>query len=127
MNYNIDEDTKAAPILCHATPRFIFHPDAPEFSPNILTDGYEWHTLPASAKGSHPFQALTNTETLETSTPEAVRAGKINSNRAQPTEVKAVSPRLPANPEIDVILEASFEGINGDSEYVDSTRNLPTR
>ena len=40
-------------------------------------------------------------------------------------EYRAVSPRLPVDPDSDVTSEASFGARDGDSEYVKSTGNLP--
>ena len=64
MKRNIKEATKAAPILCQAVTQVIFHPEATEFSPNILMEGEECPTLPDSVEAAYTSQALTNTPPL---------------------------------------------------------------
>ena len=59
---------------------FVFHPNAPEFSPSVLTRGAEWPDLPAHADTAHAAQALTETATPDPSTPAAVVSGKRISN-----------------------------------------------
>ena len=78
VNQNTKESCKAAPIFCQSTPPVVFHPEVPEFSPNILTDIDECPALPASAKNAYATQSITKTTTPDTATPEAVRSIKRN-------------------------------------------------
>ena len=48
-NQKIWEAQKASLILCQRTPLVVFHPDAPEFSLNIITGREELPALPACA------------------------------------------------------------------------------
>ena len=119
MNQNIAEANEAAPILCQSTPQVVFHPGVPESSPNVIRYGAGGSTLSSRAEAAHATQAFTETDAPDTATPEAIGSGKINSNHAQPTEGQAAKPSLPANPDSDVTLLASFGGSKSDSEYVE--------
>ena len=59
--------------------------------------------------------------------PVAARSGKINSNCTRRTDGKIAPPSLPANPDSDVTPEAIFGGSDGNSDYVRSAKNSPTR
>ena len=85
VNQNIKEAIEFAPILCQAIPQVIFHPDVPDFFPNVLTDGEKWPALSASAKTVHAIEVLANTAAPNIATPVAVVSVKINSNHSQPT------------------------------------------
>ena len=124
---NIDEDQGAARTLCHDTPPFVFHPYEPAFSPRFLTRGAEWPVLLARADTAHATQALTDTDNPNPDTPATIRIGKINTNCAQPTDGKIAFPSPPNNPDSDVMLVASFGGSDSDSDYVESSKNSPTR
>ena len=78
------------------------------------------------ADTTHAAPSLTETGTLDPATPAAVGSGKINSNRAQPTDGQITSPSPPANQYSDVTLVASIRNIDGDSDYVDSAKNSHT-
>ena len=108
VSQNIEEDQEAALTLCQATPSVVFHPDARTFSPIFLKRGSEWPALPARTDTSLAPPALTGTAAPDTATPAVVGSGKINSNHAQPMDVKIGTPSPPANPDIDVTLAASF-------------------
>ena len=56
----------------------------------------------------------------------SLRERHKKSNRAQPLYCPTVSPSSPANPENDVMLVASTEGSDGNSDYVKSAGNSPT-
>ena len=70
--------------------------------------------------------ALTRTATTDPATPAAVRSGKINPNRARPTDGQTASSSPPADPDSDVVSVASIGGSYGDSDYVKSAKNSPT-
>ena len=123
MNLNIDEAAKASPISCQVIPQVVFHSYAPDFSPNVLTDGTGWPDLTASARVAHAAHTLTDTAASSTATLADIRSVKINSNRARPTEDPAATPRLPANHYGDITLVISSGESDSNSDYVDSTRN----
>ena len=50
----------------------------------------------------------------------------MNSKRARPTDGPTKTPRIPADPDSDVMLAASSGESNGNSEYAMSPENLPT-
>ena len=50
VNQNIEEAHESDLILCQATPSVVFHPEVPDFSPNVLTNKEEWPALLASAE-----------------------------------------------------------------------------
>ena len=102
-----------------------FHPDSLALSPSILTRGAKWPALPARADTTHAAPELTETATPDPATPAAVGFGKINSNRARPTDGQTASPSPPADPDSDVTLAASLVGSDGDSDYVDSEEKSP--
>ena len=126
MSKNIEEAKETAPTLCHATPPVIFHQDAPEFLPGVLPRGYEWPALPARADTAHAAAALTETAAPDPATPEAVRRGKINSNREQPKEGQTASPSPPANQDSDATLVASIGESDNKSDYVYLGKKSPT-
>ena len=127
MKQNTEEAHEAVPILCQDTPPVVFYPDEPALSHSVPTSGDEWPDLPACAETPHASQVLTETAVPDTATPVAVKGGKINSNRARPTDGQITSPRPPDNPDSVVTPADSFGGSNGDSEYVKSTKNSPLR
>ena len=126
MIENIEEAQEAGPALSQETPLVVFHQDAPAFSPSVLPRGDEWPALQTRANTAHTAPALTKTTAPDPAAPADVRNGKINSNCAQPTEGKTVSPSPPANQDSDVTLVESIGGSDGDSDYVESGKNSPT-
>ena len=125
MSQNIEEAQESASTLCQAIPPVVFHPDAPAFSPIILTRGSEWSSLPVHANTAHAYPALTKTAAPNPATPAAVWGSKRNPNCTQPTDGQTAFPNPPANPYSDVLSAASFGGGDGDSDYVESVKNLP--
>ena len=89
----------------------------------LPTGGEECHPLPDRAKTAHVDKVLIETAAPNTATLAAIRSVKLNSNFVRPTDGKIESPRPPANSVSDVMLAASFGGSDGDSEYVESTKN----
>ena len=83
-------------------------------------------TLPTRVDTAHAAPALAETAAPDPATPAAGGGGKINSNRAQPTDVQTAYPSPPVDPDSDVTLGASFLGSDGDSDYVESSENSPT-
>ena len=105
----------------------MFHLDTPSSPPIILTRGAVGPDLPARADTAHSSQALTETANPDTATPEAFEISKRNLNHVRPIDGQILSTSLPAEPDSDVISAASFEGSDGDSEYVELAKNSPTR
>ena len=126
VRQTIEESQEAALTLCQSTPPVVFHPDAPDLSTSALTRVAKWPALPSRADTAHASPALTETAAPDPTTPAAVGSGKINSNRARPTDGKTASPSTPANPDSEFMLAASFGGSNGKSDYVKSAKNSPT-
>ena len=120
---NIDEAQEAAPTLCQTTPLVVFQPDAPAFSPSVLMRGAECSSLPARSKTDHTTPALTETANPNLATLASVGSGKINPNRAQPTDGQSASPSPPTDPDSDVTSAASFGGSDSNSDYVESAEN----
>ena len=102
------ESQEAALTLCQFTPPVVFHPDAPDLSTRPLTRVAKWSALTARADTAHADPALTKTAATDPTTPAAIGSGKINSNRAQPTDGKTASPGTPANPDSEFMLAAGF-------------------
>ena len=127
MSQNIEEAQEAAPTLCQAIPPVIFHPDAPVLSPSVLARGSDGAALPARANTDQASPALTDTAALKPATSTAIGRNKINSNCAQPIYGQIASPSPPSNPDNDITLAASFGGSDGNSDYVRSAKNSPTR
>ena len=118
-NRNISNASEDNPILCRFPHQVVFHPDTPEITPPINNDGTGWTAFPYSSGNAYLAHAITKTAASDTITPESIRSCKINSNCARPTYGQFATPRLPANPDGDVTLEASSGEINGNSEYVE--------
>ena len=70
---------------------------------------------------------LTNTAPPQHCHTSGRREWQKKSNSTLPTEVPATTPKLPANPDSDVMLTVSFGESEGDSDYVELRKNLPTR
>ena len=75
-------------------------------------------TKSTSTHRYHPTEPATST---------AIGRNKINSNCAQPIYGQIASPSPPSNPDNDITLAASFGGSDGNSDYVRSAKNSPTR
>ena len=127
VSENIKEVQEYAPNLCHAIPPVVFHQDTPALSPRVLPRGDEWPDLLARADTAHTAPALNKTANPNPATPAAVGSSKINSNRARPTNCQTASTSLPVDQDSDVTLVASIGESNGDSDYVESDENSPTR
>ena len=78
------------------------------------------------ANTDHTYPALTKTAAPDPAAPAAVRSGKINSNRARPTDSQTASPSPPTNQDSDVTLMASIGESDGGSDNVESAENSPT-
>ena len=104
---------------------FVFHQDAPVFSPSVLSEEYDWSALQARSETAHAAPALTETAAPNPVAPAAVGSGKINSNRARPTDGQTKSPSLPADQDIDVTSVASIGESDSNWYYVDSAKNSP--
>ena len=108
-------------------PPVVFHPDAPSFSPRVLTRGEEWPALLDCTDTPHAAQALTKTTAPDIATPAAAGSSKIDSNHAQPMDGQIAPPSPPANPDSDIMLAASFGGSDGNYDCVKSVKKPPTR
>ena len=126
VSQNIEEVQESNLTLCQATTPVIFHPDAPAFLPSILTIGTECPALLVRTETAHAAPLITKTAAPDPVPLAAGGSGKINSNRALPTDGQTVSPSLPADPDSDVTSAASFGGSDGDSDYSKLSKNSPT-
>ena len=105
----ITEATKAASFLCQVAWKVVFHSEELAFSPPVPNGGVGWTAPPAGARAgaAHVDHTLTDTASLDSAMPEAIRSIKNNSNCARPKEVPAATPRQTANPDSDITLLAS--------------------
>ena len=108
LGATIEEAQEAAPTLCQAIDLVVFHQDAPAFSPRVLPRGDKWPALLVRADTANAAPELTKTAAPNPAAPAAVGSGKINSNHAQPRDVKTTSPSPPSNQDSDVTLVASI-------------------
>ena len=76
MNQNIVEASDFTLNLCQFAHQVVFHPDALEFTPPVLTDGAGWPALPACAGAAYADHALTKTVTSDTATSAAINSDK---------------------------------------------------
>ena len=58
VSETIAEATDAAPILCQVARQVVFHPDEPEFTPPVPTDGARWTALLAGVGPTRPTRSL---------------------------------------------------------------------
>ena len=121
----IEEAQEAALVFCQDIASVLFRPYAPAFLSSVLLRGDEWTDLTAHVDTAHAASALTETATPNPATPAAVGSGKINSNRARPTDIQTASPSLPGDPDRDVTLVASIGGSDNNSDYVKLAKNSP--
>ena len=117
---------ESAPTLYQSIDLVVFQSYALSFSSSVLTRGDEWLTLTERADTAHAAAALTETAAPDPATPEAVRRGKINSNREQPKEGQTASPSPPANQDSDATLVASIGESDNKSDYVYLGKKSPT-
>ena len=91
-----------------------------------LLRGSKWPALPVCADTSHAGPALTKTVVPKPTTTEVVVGGNINSNCDWPMDCQTASPSPLVDPYSDFTLAASFGGSDGNSDYVESSKNSPT-
>ena len=97
---NIKEAQEDAPTIYHATPLVVLKPDAPAFSPSVLTREAKWPALPVRADTAHAAPALTKTADPDSAIPAAIRSGKkIQIAHDQQT----VKPRPPVRPSTQTV------------------------
>ena len=97
-----------------------------EFFTPVTTRGASCPALPASSNAALVAHALTKTSAPDTTPKMAIRGGKNNSNRARPTEDPSATPRQTANLDSDITLAATSVESDGNSDYVESRKNMPT-
>ena len=119
----IEVDTEAAPVLF----RVAFHPDEPEFSPPVPTDGAGRTAPPTGVGASLVAHAITDAAAPKSATSVAIGTSKNNSNHEKPTEGPATTPKPTSNPDSDVTSAASSRESDGDSDCVESCKNSPAR
>ena len=125
MKLNIKEAEKSAPILCQSILQVVFHPDLPELSPNILTDGEEWPALLAIPKTNHAGQVLTNTAAPNTNTTADVRRGKINSKQNDQRKFKPRHPDKPTTQKLTSRWRPVLEGVTAIQNMLSLPETLP--
>ena len=126
MRKTVEEDQEAALNLYQAIYLVIFHQDAPAFSFRAPLRGDGCPVLPARYDTTHVAPALSETAAPDPATLKDVRSGKKHSNRTRPVDGQTTSPSPPDNQDSDSTSVASIGESDGNSNYVNFTKNAPT-
>ena len=126
MRKTFEEAQEAALTFCQAINLVIFHQDAPAFSSSASLRREGCPVIPARYDTAHAAPALTETATPNPATLEAIMSGKKHSNCTRPADGQTASPSPPDDQDSDITSVASIGESDGNSDYVNFTKNSPT-